>query len=117
MALFPKWLTREQIIGLVVVMTGMAVAALDSTVVGTAMPTAIGDLGAVDRYSWVFASYLLVATATTPVFGRFSDVHGRKRVYFVALVTFVVVSMLRGIATNMDRLIAFRALQGLGAGA
>src|SRR3954468_22431100 len=105
--LFPKWLTRDQAVGLVVVMTGMAVAALDSTVVGTAMPTAIGDLGGVDRYSWVFASYLLVATATTPVFGRFSDVHGRKRVYFVALVTFVVASMLCGIATNMDQLIAF----------
>ena len=86
---FPRWLTRDQIIGLVVVMTGMAVAALDSTVVGTAMPTAIGDLGGVDRYSWVFAAYLLVSTATTPVFGRFADVHGRKRVYLAALITFV----------------------------
>lgn len=117
MRLFPAWLTRDQIIGLVVVMTGMAVAALDSTVVGTAMPTAIGDLGGVDRYSWVFASYLLVSTATTPVFGRFADVHGRKRVYFFALVTFVAASMLCGVASSMDQLIAFRALQGLGAGA
>jgi len=117
MRIFPSWLTREQLVGLIVVMTGMAVAALDSTVVGTAMPTAIGDLGGVDRYSWVFAAYLLVSTATTPVFGRFADVHGRKRVYIVALVTFVVASMLCGLSTSMDQLIAFRALQGLGAGA
>src|SRR3954468_14569549 len=115
--LFPKWLTRDQAVGLVVVMTGMAVAALDSTVVGTAMPTAIGELGGVDRYSWVFASYLLVSTATTPVFGRLADVHGRKRVYFTALVVFVGASMLCGQAQSMEWLIAGRALQGLGAGA
>lgn len=117
MTIFPKWLTRDQIVGLVVVMTGMAVAALDSTVVGTAMPTAIGDLGGVDRYSWVFAAYLLVSTATTPVFGRFADVHGRKKVFFAALVLFVAASMLCGQSSTMDQLIAFRALQGLGAGA
>jgi EmrB/QacA subfamily drug resistance transporter len=111
------WMTRDQVIGIVVVMTGMFVAALDATVVGTAMPTAIGDLGGIDRYSWVFATYLLVATATTPVFGRFSDVVGRKRVYFVALVVFVGASMLCGQSQTMDELIAFRALQGLGAGA
>jgi EmrB/QacA subfamily drug resistance transporter len=110
-------MTRDQVIGIVVVMTGMFVAALDSTVVGTAMPTAIGDLGGIDRYSWVFAAYLLVSTATTPVFGRFSDVVGRKRVYFVALVVFVGASMLCGQSQTMDELIAFRALQGLGAGA
>jgi EmrB/QacA subfamily drug resistance transporter len=110
-------MTRDQVIGIVVVMTGMFVAALDSTVVGTAMPTAIGDLGGIDRYSWVFAAYLLVSTVTTPVFGRFSDVVGRKRVYFVALVVFVSASMLCGQSQTMDELIAFRALQGLGAGA
>ena len=112
-----SWMTRDQVIGIVVVMTGMFVAALDTTVVGTAMPTAVGDLGGIDRYSWVFASYLLVATATTPVFGRFSDVVGRKKVYFVALVVFVGASMLCGLSSSMDQLIAFRALQGLGAGA
>jgi MFS family permease len=73
--IFPDWLTRDQAVGLTVVMVGMFVAALDTTVVGTAMPTAIGDLGGIDRYSWVFAAYLLVSTATTPVFGRFADVH------------------------------------------
>lgn len=117
MRIFPAWLTRDQIVGLIVVMTGMAVAALDSTVVATAMPTAIADLGGVDRYSWVFASYLLVSTATTPVFGRLADVHGRKRVYFAALVVFVAASMFCGQAPNMDWLIVGRALQGLGAGA
>ena len=117
MRIFPAWLTRDQLVGLVVVMTGMFVAALDTTVVGTAMPTAIGELGGIDRYSWVFAAYLLVSTATTPVFGRFADVHGRKRVYLVALVVFVGASMLCGLSQTMDQLIAFRALQGLGAGA
>ena len=113
---FPAWLTRDQAVGLTVVMAGMFVAALDTTVVGTAMPTAIGELGGIDRYSWVFAAYLLVSTATTPVFGRFADVHGRKRVYFAALVLFVGASTLCGLASSMDQLIAFRALQGLGAG-
>lgn len=110
-------MTRDQIVGLIVVMTGMAVAALDTTVVGTAMPTVIGDLGGIDRYSWVFSVYLLVSTAATPVAGRFSDVHGRKRVYAAALVLFVAASALSGQARTMDQLIAFRALQGLGAGA
>ncbi|HYK97218.1 MAG TPA: MDR family MFS transporter [Candidatus Acidoferrales bacterium] len=114
---FPQWLTRDQAVGLTVVMAGMFVAALDTTVVGTAMPTAIGELGGIDRYSWVFAAYLLVSTATTPVFGRFADVHGRKRVYIAALVLFVGASTLCGLASSMDQLIAFRALQGLGAGA
>ncbi len=110
-------MTRDQIVGLVVVMTGMAVAALDTTVVGTAMPTAIGELGGIDRYSWVFSVYLLVSTAATPVAGRFSDIHGRKRVYAAALVVFVLASVLAGQARTMDQLIAFRAIQGLGAGA
>ena len=114
--IFPAWLTRDQAVGLTVVMTGMFVAALDTTVVGTAMPTAIGELGGIDRYSWVFAAYLLVSTATTPVFGRFADVHGRKRVYFAALALFVGASTLCGLAQSMDQLIAFRAIQGLGAG-
>src|SRR3954469_1324405 len=116
MRIFPAWVTRDQVVGLIVVMSGMAVAALDSTVVATAMPTAIAELGGVDRYSWVFASYLLVSTATTPVFGRFADVHGRKRVFFTALVVFVGASMLCGQAPSMDWLIVGRALQGLGAG-
>ena len=115
--IFPAWLTREQAVGITVVMTGMFVAALDTTVVGTAMPTAIGDLGGIDRYSWVFAAYLLVSTATTPVFGRLADIQGRKRVYFAALVLFVGASALCGFSGSMNQLIAFRALQGLGAGA
>ncbi len=110
-------MTRDQVVGLVVVMTGMAVAALDTTVVGTAMPTAIDELGGVDRYAWVFSAYLLVSTSTTPVFGRVSDLYGRKRVYGLALVVFVVASMLCGQSQTMDELILFRALQGLGAGA
>jgi EmrB/QacA subfamily drug resistance transporter len=110
-------MTRTQALGAALVMTGTFVAAMDSTVVGTAMPTIIGDLGGVDRYSWVFSAYLLVATATTPIFGRLSDIFGRKRVYFFALVGFVAGSMLCGLARSIDELILYRALQGLGAGA
>jgi EmrB/QacA subfamily drug resistance transporter len=98
-------------------MAGTFVAAIDNTVVGTAMPTVIGDLGGIDRYGWVFTAYLLVSTATTPVFGRLSDVAGRKRVYMGALIGFVGASMLAGLSQSMDQLIFFRALQGIGAGA
>lgn len=98
-------------------MAGTFVAAIDNTVVGTAMPTVIGDLGGIDRYSWVFSAYLLVSTVTTPVFGKLSDVMGRKRIYLFALLVFVGSSMLAGLAQTMDQLIAFRALQGVGAGA
>src|SRR4029079_5494363 len=111
------WMTRDQVIGIVVVMTGMFIAALDTTIVGTAMPTAIGDLGGIDRDSWVFAVYLLTSTATTPVFGRISDGVVRERVFLGATVVFVLASMLCGQSQTMDQLIAFRAVQGLGAGA
>ena len=108
---------RRQILGTALVMTGTFVAAMDVSVVGTAMPTVIGELGGIDRYAWVFSAYLLASTVTTPVFGRLADMFGRKLIYFGALVTFVAFSMLCGTATSLDQLIVYRALQGLGAGA
>ncbi len=96
---------------------GTFLAALDSTVVGTAMPTVIGELGGLSLYPWVFASYLLAATATGPVFGRLSDTYGRKPIYLAGISLFLLGSVLCGASESMGTLIAFRTLQGLGAGA
>lgn len=96
---------------------GTFLAALDSTVVGTAMPTAIGDLGGLPLYPWVFASYLLAATVTGPVFGKLSDTYGRKPIYLIGIFLFLVGSVLAGTSESMVALISYRTLQGLGAGA
>jgi EmrB/QacA subfamily drug resistance transporter len=110
-------ITREQLLIIAGVMAGIAVAALDSTVVGTAMPTIIGQLGGIDQYGWVFAAYLLTATTTVPIFATLADIHGRKPIFLIGLAVFVGGSMLCGISQTMLQLILFRALQGLGAGA
>jgi EmrB/QacA subfamily drug resistance transporter len=110
-------ISREQLLIIAGVMAGIAVAALDSTVVGTAMPTIIGQLGGIDQYGWVFAAYLLTATTTVPIFATLADAHGRKPIFLIGLALFVGGSMLCGIAQSMFQLILFRALQGLGAGA
>ena len=96
---------------------GTFLAALDSTVVGTAMPTVIGDLGGLPLYPWVFASYLLAATVTGPVFGKLSDTYGRKPIYLAGIFLFLAGSVLAGTSESMSGLIAYRTLQGLGAGA
>jgi EmrB/QacA subfamily drug resistance transporter len=96
---------------------GTFLAALDSTVVGTAMPTIVGDLGGLSLYPWVFASYLLAATVTGPVFGKLSDTYGRKPIYLAGIFLFLLGSVLAGTSQTMIGLIAFRTLQGLGAGA
>jgi EmrB/QacA subfamily drug resistance transporter len=109
--------TRQQTAGVAVVMVGSFVAALDQTVVGTAMPTVIGELGGIDRYALVFSAYLLVSTVATPLFGRLADVYGRKPLYLGGMLVFVLGSVLAGFSRDMNELILFRALQGLGAGA
>ena len=96
---------------------GMALAALEATVVGTAMPTVIATLGGLAHYSWVFAAYLLTSTASVPLWGRLSDLYGRRRLYLSGIVVFIAGSALSGAATTMTQLIVFRAIQGLGAGA
>jgi EmrB/QacA subfamily drug resistance transporter len=110
-------LRRDQLLVTAGIMTAIAVAALDSTVVGTAMPTIIGQLGGLSEYSWVFTAYLVTSTTTVPIYARLADIYGRKPVFMVGLVLFVLGSVLCGTATSMPGLIAFRALQGLGAGA
>jgi EmrB/QacA subfamily drug resistance transporter len=109
--------TRQQLLISAGVMAGIAVAALDSTVVGTAMPTIIGQLGGIDQYGWVFAAYLLTATTTVPIFSTLADIHGRKPIFMAGLALFVGGSALCGLAGSMLELIVFRAIQGLGAGA
>lgn len=98
-------------------LVGTFLAALDSTVVGTAMPTIIGELGGLPLYPWAFASYLVAATVTGPVFGKLSDTYGRKPVYLAGIFLFLLGSALCGASQSMGALIAFRTLQGLGAGA
>jgi EmrB/QacA subfamily drug resistance transporter len=96
---------------------GMLLGALEATVVGTAMPTVIASLGGLNHYSWVFSAYLLTSTASVPIWGRLSDLYGRRRLYLIGVGLFMIGSALAGISQSMEQLIAFRALQGLGAGA
>lgn len=97
-------------------MLGMLLAAIEATAVGTAMPTAVAELGGVARYSWVFSAYLLTSTTTVPLYGKLADLYGRRRMYSIAVALFLVGSALSGAATTIEQLIAFRAIQGLGAG-
>jgi EmrB/QacA subfamily drug resistance transporter len=92
-------------------------AAMEMTVVSTAMPTVVGDLGGIHFYSWVFTAYLLTSTVTVPLYGKLADLYGRKPVLLFGIGIFLVGSMASGLAQGIGSLIAFRALQGLGAGA
>src|SRR5215472_11282232 len=95
-------------------MLGMLVSALDQTIVSTALPTIVGDLGGLNRLSWVVTAYLLTSTVGVPIWGKVSDLYSRKLVFQSAIVIFVAGSMLSGLAQNMGELIAFRAIQGVG---
>nr|MBA3693080.1 MFS transporter [Acidobacteriota bacterium] len=99
------------------VMTGMFIAALEATVVGTAMPTVIASLGGLNHYSWVFSAYLVTSTVTVPVWGKLSDLYGRRLLYQIGIIIFLIGTMLSGMSGSMTQLIIFRAVQGLGAGA
>lgn len=99
------------------VMTGMFLAALEATVIGTAMPTVIASLGGLNHYSWVFSAYLITSTITVPVWGKLSDLYGRRVLYQVGIIIFLLGSVLSGFSASMTQLIIFRAIQGLGAGA
>ncbi|MDC0768242.1 MDR family MFS transporter [Streptomyces sp. HD] len=112
---------RENVPGNVLVsigalLLGMLLAALDQTIVSTALPTIVSDLGGLEDLSWVVTAYLLASTAATPLWGKLGDQYGRKRLYQLAIVIFLVGSTLCGMAQNMAQLIAFRAVQGLGGG-
>jgi EmrB/QacA subfamily drug resistance transporter len=108
---------RRKVLVTLATLVGTFLAALDSTVVGTAMPTVIGELGGLELYPWAFASYLLAATVMGPIFGKLSDTYGRKPVYLAGIFLFLLGSVLAGTSQSMGALILFRTLQGLGAGA
>ncbi len=94
----------------------LLLAALDQTIVATALPTIVGDLGGLEHLSWVVTAYLLAQTVVTPLYGKLGDLYGRKRVLQGAIIIFLIGSALCGLARNMPELIAFRAIQGLGGG-
>ena len=107
---------RDKTIIIAGLMTGLLLAALDQTIVATALPTIVGELGGIESLSWVVTAYLLASTTSMPLYGKISDLYGRKRVYQSAIVIFVVASALCGVAQSMGQLIVFRALQGIGGG-
>src|SRR5690606_20303890 len=94
----------------------MLLAALDSTIVATALPTIVGELGGLAHLSWVVTAYLLAQTVVTPLYGKLGDLYGRKGVLQSAIVIFLIGSALCGMSQNMTQLIIFRAIQGLGGG-
>lgn len=110
-------LSRRRIaLTMVAAMSGMFLASLDATIVSTAMPTIVGQLRGIDGYAWVFSGYLLAEIATIPLWGRLADMYGRKRTFMVGMAVFLVGSAVSGFAGSMTMLVAFRAVQGLGAG-
>jgi len=110
-------LTRKRIVlTTVAVIAGMFLASVDGTIVSTALPTIVGDLRGIDSYAWVFSGFLLAEIATIPLWGRLADMFGRKRIFLVGMLVFLLGSALCGTAASMTELVLFRALQGLGAG-
>ncbi|GHO87739.1 MDR family MFS transporter [Dictyobacter formicarum] len=111
-------MTRNaKIIVTIALMLGMALAALDTTIVGTAMPSIVGKLGGITLYSWVFSAYLLTSTTTVPIYGKLADLYGRKPLFLFGSIVFLIGSIASGFSQTMVQLIIFRAIQGLGAGA
>ena len=107
---------RRVIVVTVGIMLSLFMAAVESTVVATAMPTIVSELGGLAFYSWVFTAYMLTSTTTVPIYGKLSDIYGRRPVFMVAMALFLAGSVLCGQSQTMGQLIAFRAIQGLGAG-
>ncbi|MGH2495797.1 MAG: MFS transporter [Ktedonobacteraceae bacterium] len=113
----PRFTRRETILTMIGVLMVMLLASLDQTIVSTAMPRVIADLHGFDRYTWVSTAYLLTSTVTVPIYGKLSDMFGRKPIFLFGIVLFLIGSALSGASQGMNELIAFRAFQGLGAGA
>ena len=97
-------------------MVTLLLAALDQTIVATALPKVVSDLGGISQYSWVFTAYMLGSTVTVPLYGKLGDAHGRKPLFIVAITIFLIGSALCGLSQNMVQLVVFRAIQGVGAG-
>jgi len=97
-------------------MVTLLLAALDQTIVATALPRVVSDLGGLSQYSWVFTAYMLATTVTVPLYGKLGDVYGRRPMFLIAISVFLIGSALCGVAQGMTQLVVFRAIQGLGAG-
>ena len=107
---------RRLVAILIGALLGMLLSALDQTIVGTAMPRVITDLNGLDHYAWVFTAYLLASTVTVPIYGKLSDIYGRRPFFIGGMIVFLIGSALSGASQDMTQLIIFRAIQGLGAG-
>ncbi len=107
---------RQIILTMVGVLLALFLSALDQTIVATAMPRIIADLGGFDRFTWVTTAYLVASTTAVPIVGRLTDIHGRKIFYVAGIIVFLIGSVLAGMSQTMNQLIAFRAVQGLGGG-
>ncbi|MFJ3834521.1 DHA2 family efflux MFS transporter permease subunit [Streptomyces sp. NPDC054904] len=108
--------SREVLVSIGALLLGLLISALDQTIVSTALPTIVSELGGMDHLSWVVTAYMLAATAATPLWGKLGDQYGRKKLFQYAIVIFLIGSALCGLAQDMPQLIGFRALQGLGGG-
>jgi EmrB/QacA subfamily drug resistance transporter len=113
----PRYSKRETLLTMIGVLLVILLASLDQTIVSTAMPRIIGELNGLDRYTWVTTAYLLTSTVMIPIYGKLSDLFGRKIIFLIGIVLFVIGSAASGMAQDMNQLIAFRAFQGLGAAA
>lgn len=110
-------MTRNRIILVTIgIMLSLFMASMESTVVATAMPTIVGQLGGLEHYSWVFSAYMLASTTAVPLYGKLSDIYGRRKIYVIAMALFLIGSVMSGLANSMTQLIFARAMQGLGAG-
>jgi EmrB/QacA subfamily drug resistance transporter len=107
---------RSVYIAIIGLMLGMFLAMLDNLIVGTALPTIVGELGGIDHLSWVVTAYTLATAAATPIWGKLGDLYGRKGMFMSSIVVFLIGSVLSGLSQSLAQLIAFRAVQGLGAG-
>ncbi|MFD5143861.1 DHA2 family efflux MFS transporter permease subunit [Streptomyces sp. NPDC058401] len=108
--------SREVLVSIGALLLGLLISSLDQTIVSTALPTIVSDLGGMSHLSWVVTAYMLASTAATPLWGKLGDQYGRKKLFQSAIVLFLIGSALCGLAQNMPQLIGFRALQGLGGG-
>jgi EmrB/QacA subfamily drug resistance transporter len=110
-------MSRNRIILVTIgIMLSLFLASMEATVIATAMPTIVGQLGGLEHYAWVFSAYMLASTTTVPLYGKLSDLYGRRKLYVFAMTLFLAGSILCGQANTMPQLIFARALQGLGAG-
>lgn len=113
----PRYTRRETLLTMLGVLMVMLLASLDQTIVGTAMPKIITDLNGFDEYTWVTTAYLLTSTVMVPIYGKLSDIFGRKPIFMIGVVLFLAGSALSGASQTMTELILFRGFQGVGAGA